>query len=288
LAKMGDIENLVVKKHFDTIIANDTSADFLFDQIREDWKKSDRMFNVQPYSHLTDGSLDFLKEANVTKPVAAPQKRGVQSVDSLNNTQGRSNSTQDYLKPNDILANYSKIIINHLNNGANKILKETREKREKILDVFIANPFVPRSERFLYSINNATQGNVALFYLLMCFVFPVYLVYCLVDVSTGTTNAARGSPKEKEWLESTMLAHPQLETTAINQRISEELQNMAATLGKLYTQASYGMLTTEENRDSKRYQKFILRIQPKIKGGSSAVLPIAPSDVKVSVEKTDT
>jgi hypothetical protein len=96
---MTDIENLVEKNHYDAIISNDTSCDFNYDAIREDYKNMNTMYHIHPYTMHIEGTLTFLAEANI-KPIAAPQARKL-DVNALNNTQGRSNSTQEYLKPTD-------------------------------------------------------------------------------------------------------------------------------------------------------------------------------------------
>jgi hypothetical protein len=299
---MAEQDNLLLEdaKHYDLVIVSDRNSDFLFDEIREDWKKSNNMFNVQPYSHFYEGNLDFLKDSNVNKPVAAPSARGVgMKMDSLNNTQGRSNSTQEYLKPNDILANYNKIITNHLNNGVNRLLKEAHDKRENIVNVFLGNPYIPSSEKFYFRASDNAKGaataccgdgplNIVIYGIIMFFAYPIFWILCLVDLASGITEANRGSPKEKEWLESTMLAHPQLETTQINQRVADDLKTMASTLARVYPQAAYEIVTGEDTTtDGKRRQKFILRIKPKgvnATSSATAVVTTAPADVKVSID----
>mmetsp|Transcript_21559 Transcript_21559/g.23512 ORF Transcript_21559/g.23512 Transcript_21559/m.23512 type:complete len:284 (-) Transcript_21559:422-1273(-) len=101
---------------------------------------------------------------------------------------------------------------------------------------FIEMKQVPRSPavyNFYYFFNSVGFG------ILWTFLYLAMGLLYLFDAILGRVDCCRGREKEEQWLNSVMLAHPELETSAVNDFIELEMEDLRERLSEHYTYARF-------------------------------------------------
>lgn len=261
------------KKSYDYGIRNHARHNFIYDEVRADWKKERVLYERRPYLYYSRGDESLLRELHIPE----------EDLDSVYST-----VVTEALNRRDKLADA--FLKNPFLPASEKFFKTTSSSccgrgcgSPCVEACLVAAERNPRLLLFLCCYIIFGDCLPPFFTLIgWLFYYPFYVwpvggILYLIDSCSGKTDEAnRGSPKEKEWLESAILAHPDLETPAITAYIKSSLEKHAEHLRVKYGSKADFEVVEEFNEgqieeDGKKHPRQEILIRVTRKGGADQV-----------------
>eukprot|EP01040_Poterioochromonas_malhamensis_P004090 gene4090-4377_t len=145
--------------------------------------------------------------------------------------------------------NSKDLAVKALHSGVQRRIDEYHTNREKVYDVFIrSNPYITPCNKGVYSCHNMISSTDNCCVKSCCFLsylccFPVITVMCC-PYNCGL----RGFTNEKQWLEATMVANPDLDGTVLDAVLVRSLEEYKEQLNQQSTTNVYDFFFRKDYR----------------------------------------